>query len=143
MPGTLVSRHVAPAVSVEDLNNRERAIALYASDMPARYDYAPSDAATLTDWIVQGAARVGLEALYALAAVEREHRLRWLDNTATREELAAHARLFPKARRLRQAEEIASSITLYHADVSESAKARQDLPASAFLPAPASVAVAA
>ena len=114
MPATVGSQHVVPAVAIEDLNNRERAIALYASDMPAHYSYQVSDLEMLGEWIVQGADRVGLDVLYALATVEREHRLRWLDNTATREELAAHARRFPRTRRLRRAEEIASSITLYH-----------------------------
>ncbi|MEU9504470.1 hypothetical protein [Streptomyces sp. NPDC048196] len=143
MPATVGSQHIVPAAAIEDLNNRERAIALYASDMPANYSYRVSDAATLTAWITQGAARVGLDSLYALAAVEREHRLRWLDNTATREELAAHARRFPKARRLRRAEEIASCITLRHVGLSQSAKARQSLSASAVVLASAPVAVAA
>lgn len=142
MPATLVSLHTASAISVEDLNNREREIALYASDMPTTYRYRVDDEETLRNWITQGAARIGLDALYALAAENCEYRLRWLAGRTTPEERAAHTRRFPESRRLRRAGEIASTFTVYHVGVNATAKARQNMPASAFS-APARLAVTA
>lgn len=142
MPATLRALHAAPAVSVEDLNNREREIALYVSDMPTAYKYRVGDAETLRNWIAQGAARIGLDALYALAAESREYRRRWLTGQTTPDETALHTRRFPESRRLRRAGELASTFTMYHVGVSATAKARQDLPASA-LGAPVPLAVVA
>ncbi|MXM62344.1 hypothetical protein GR925_02495 [Streptomyces sp. HUCO-GS316] len=142
MPATLVSLHAASAVSVEDLNNREREIALYASDMPTTYRYRVSDEETLKNWITQGAARIGLDALYVLAAENREYRRRWLNGQTTPAETAAHTRRFPESRRLRRSGELASTFTVYHVGVSDTAKTRQAMSASAF-PAPVRLAVTA
>ncbi|WP_435242641.1 hypothetical protein [Streptomyces cucumeris] len=128
---------------VEDLNNRERAVALYASAMPTDYVYRVADGEKLTAWIVQGASRVGWDALYALAAAERNYWVRWLDNKTAPGEKTAHRRRFPKARRLHRAGEIAATVTLNHVNVSESAKERQEMPLSAFASAPVRLVVAA
>ncbi|MGW7657987.1 hypothetical protein ACWGJ7_39910, partial [Streptomyces tendae] len=145
---TLVAPYVssgtsaASAVLVEDLNNRERAVALYASDMPTDYVCRVADGEMLAAWIVQGVSRLGRDAVYGLAAAERDFWLRWLDGKVTPGEKTAHRRRFPKARRLRRAGEVAAAFTLWHIGVSDTAKIRQDMPASAF-PVPTASAVVA
>ncbi|MGJ5833497.1 hypothetical protein [Streptomyces ossamyceticus] len=117
MPATLVVEHVAPilpsahAVSVEDLSNGERAVALYASDMPTRYRNRRGDFDLLASWVLQGVMRLGLDELYQSAAYAYGYRLLWVANSATPEQKAAHARRFPSAARLDRAERLAALLT--------------------------------
>ncbi|MGA5343297.1 hypothetical protein ACPCK3_30290 [Streptomyces griseoincarnatus] len=117
MPATLIAEHVAsvalpdPAVQVEDLSNGERAVALYASDMPARYRVSRGDLALLTFWIVQGAARLGLDELYRSAAYASGYRRLRAAGWATPEQDAAHACRFSSASRLERAERLAAVVT--------------------------------
>jgi hypothetical protein len=115
MPATLVAAHVAPAapaasaVSAKDLSSTERAVALYASDMPNGYRYnSPNDRAAVLAWIAQGAARLGLSELLRSSAFAYGYRLLWLARTVTREQTRAHKLRFPSADRLRRAESLAS-----------------------------------
>ncbi|MFE1344029.1 hypothetical protein [Streptomyces sp. NPDC058757] len=65
-------------ISVSDLTNGERAVALYVSDMPTSYRFRRGDMPKACDWILQGAARLGLEELAYIAALHQECRLEWL-----------------------------------------------------------------
>lgn len=117
MPGTLVAEQVAPvaaalpAVSVEDLSNGERMVALYASDMPSNYRGRRGDSAQVNAWVLQGAMRLGLDELYRSAAYAYGYRLLWLANCTTPDQDAAHTRRFPSAKRLDRAEGLAALIT--------------------------------
>lgn len=117
MPATLVAEPVAPvvpsvpAVSVAELSNGERAVALYASDMPTRYRNRRGDLALLTFWVLQGVMRLGLDELYRSAAYAYGYRLLWAAGSATPEQDAAHARRFPSAARLDRAERLAAVLT--------------------------------
>ncbi|MGW0599672.1 hypothetical protein ACWD11_21290 [Streptomyces sp. NPDC002776] len=114
MPATLVAEHVVPstlALSVKDLSNGERAVALYASDMPSRYRGHRGDSDQVTAWVLQGAARLGLDELYRSAACAYGYRLLRLAGSATPEQDAAHARRFPSASRRNCAERVATALT--------------------------------
>ncbi|WP_405615589.1 hypothetical protein OG292_20780 [Streptomyces sp. NBC_01511] len=116
MPATLVAPHAAPEVSaaslvsVENLSNGERMVALYASDMPDRFRYQRGDTAKLVAWVVQGAARLGLDELYRSAAYAHSYRLLWLTKMATEEQTRAHTDRFANARRLDRAESAAATL---------------------------------
>ncbi|MFI2302875.1 hypothetical protein ACH5AL_29145 [Actinacidiphila glaucinigra] len=133
MPATLNASHLAPelpateAVSVSDLSNGERAVALYASDMPGEYRYRRGDDAKVFAWIVQGAGRLGLSELYRSAAFLRGFRLLWLARSATGEQKRAHALRFPNAARLRRAELLAS-LTVGMTQMSQAAIDRSGRP---------------
>ncbi|MBP8533085.1 hypothetical protein [Streptomyces sp. MK37H] len=136
MPETLVAPRAssgtsaASAVLVESLNNQERAVALYASDMPDRYQYRAGDAPTLVTWILQGAERMGLERLYRSAALARGYRLSWLEGRLTPAQKQGQAARFPRAGRLARAEELAAAVTCQRSmGMSDEAKARQERPA--------------
>ncbi|WP_143570577.1 hypothetical protein [Streptomyces acidiscabies] len=93
-------------VDVSDLTGSERAVALYASDMPnGRGQY---EGVQVREWIVQGAGRLGVVELRRQAAfLYGFQRLRFspLMNAALK---ARHAERFPAARRLKRADETAS-----------------------------------
>ncbi|MEV0443166.1 hypothetical protein AB0I84_46285 [Streptomyces spectabilis] len=120
MPATLAASHptsepytaVSAPVLVSDLSNLERAVALYASDMPTGLLPSSEDHATLHAWIIQGATRLGLEELYRSAAYARGYRLLWLSHLATAEQSRAHELRFPNARRYDQAERLAALFTV-------------------------------
>ncbi|WP_327272934.1 hypothetical protein OG609_12925 [Streptomyces sp. NBC_01224] len=58
---------------VQDLTGAERAVALYASDMPSgRRRHSPEQ---LRDWIAQGIERLGLDEVGRRAAFRYGHRL--------------------------------------------------------------------
>ncbi|CQR62470.1 hypothetical protein [Streptomyces leeuwenhoekii] len=115
MPAILVAEHVAPvtspvpSVSVEDLSNGERAVALYASDMPTGYSLqGPVDTA-LIEWMVQGVKLLGREEVRRRASYLAGHRKLWLRDLMTPEINRRHKARFPSARRLRVAESMAST----------------------------------
>lgn len=128
MPATLVAEHVSsvalfvPSVSVEDLSNGERTVALYASDLPDGYRYKRGDEAHLVAWIIQGVNRVGLDRLRYIAALEAGYRRFRARNSATAEQERAHAERFPNPERDQRAGELASLVTL---SVSMSDEARE------------------
>jgi hypothetical protein len=100
------------AVSViANLSNQERAVALYASDMPLSFLMRPGDDVTVCAWILQGVARLGLGEVRRSAAYAYGYRLLWLADLATKEQDEAHRRRFPDARRWNRAERLASCFT--------------------------------
>ncbi|HEY9371722.1 hypothetical protein [Streptomyces sp.] len=118
MPATLIAAHISPAesrsltISVEDLSNMERAVALYASDMPTSVRRERRDDRAVAAWIIQGAIRLGLEELYRSAAYLYGYRLLWLADLTTDDQRGANQTRFPNARRLDRAEQIATSFTV-------------------------------
>ncbi|MEV0962723.1 hypothetical protein AB0J25_09030 [Streptomyces sp. NPDC049910] len=118
------------SVSVRDLSNCERAVALYASDMPTSYRQKGRDYSRLCAWIVQGAARLGMGELYRSAAYAYGYRLLWLARLTTPSQRQAHALRFPDGGRFDKAERLASLVTCF-ADLgmSEAAIKRGDRPA--------------
>ncbi|MFE0804327.1 hypothetical protein [Streptomyces sp. NPDC058812] len=118
MPATLVAEHVAPvvtsspAVSVTDLSNGERAVALYASDMPDSYRHQRGEDARLIAWIIQGVTRMGLDELRHTAALASGFRRLRQAKRVTAEQKRAHTERFPNAKRDRRTGELASLLTL-------------------------------
>ncbi|MFF1354045.1 hypothetical protein [Streptomyces sp. NPDC058297] len=133
MPATLAAAHLSPVlplttpVSVSELSNAERAVALYASDLPDSYSYKRGDNARLEVWIVQGATRLGLPELYRSAAFLYGYRLLWLARTLTGEQKRAHKLRFANAARLRKAESLAS-LTVGMTEMSSAARERGGRP---------------
>ncbi|MFJ5022958.1 hypothetical protein [Streptomyces goshikiensis] len=135
MPVSL--KAVQPArFSTLDLSNGERAVALYASDMPTSYRYRKGDDERLCAWIAQGAARLGLENLAYIAAVQRDHRLDWMNGITTEEESAEG---FSDEARRNRTGELASLVTFYES-VSSKALRRQAQSAASLRPASMEVA---
>jgi hypothetical protein len=140
MPATLVPLHSTPAelVPLEDLTVTERALALYASDMPRRYYLRREGCGQVRTWIAQGVQRLGLKELHYLAAVRREHRLAWMNGVTETEE---YAEPFSDTPRLLRAEGVASTTVFYDGmGVSQSAIARSDMSAAELRPVPEAVA---
>lgn len=108
MPATLVAPHTAPTELAEELSGMERAVALYASDMPSRYRYSRGDDAMILSWITQGVARLGRDETRRRASFLAGHRKLWLRDLTTPEINRRHKGRFPSARRLGIAEEMAS-----------------------------------
>ncbi|MFF0745643.1 hypothetical protein ACFYVL_35150 [Streptomyces sp. NPDC004111] len=107
----LRSPDALPALSVRDLSNSERAVALYASDMPDAYRHrSRDDDQELESWIVEGAVRLGLDELHQSAAFLSGFQL--LGRFATSEQTKAHRVRFPKKGRLRRVGELASLTVL-------------------------------
>ncbi|MFG3379643.1 hypothetical protein [Streptomyces sp. NPDC047999] len=118
MPVTLTASHPVPVpplvgvVSVSDLSNRERAVALYASDMPTRFVMRGSEQARVHGWMIQGAVRLGVREVHRLAAVAYGYRLLWLADLATAEQTRAQHLRFPNASRFSKAETTATLFTV-------------------------------
>ncbi|MGW1542557.1 hypothetical protein ACWCPM_20365 [Streptomyces sp. NPDC002309] len=130
MPATLVAENATPftpAVSVEELSNVERAVALYASDMPTRYRSSRGDLDLLTFWVLQGVMRLGLDELYRSAAYAYGYRLLWAAGSATPEQDAAHAHRFPSTARLDRAERVAALVT-FRSEMTPEARKRGGRP---------------
>ncbi|MFG2814352.1 hypothetical protein [Streptomyces sp. NPDC048410] len=129
MPATLVAEHVtpavapAPALAVGDLSNGERAVALYASDLPNYYRYQRGDNALLIAWIIQGANRVGMDRLRRTAALDAGFRRSRAAKRLTATQKWAQSERFPDTKRERRAGELAALVTL-SAPVSEEARKR-------------------
>ncbi|MEU1896687.1 hypothetical protein [Streptomyces pristinaespiralis] len=132
MPATLTAPHPAPVLSpvetvpVSELSNQERAVALYASDMPTRFRMRRDDEAMVHGWIIQGASRLGLQEVHRLAAAAYGYRLLWLADLATADQTRAHERRFPNARRFSKAETTATLFTVKtNVPMSQAAKDRR------------------
>jgi hypothetical protein len=91
----------------------ERAVALYASDLPTDFRYRASDDARLCDWIVQGADRLGAEALHHSASGAADYLLWWVRDQATASQTAAHVARFPDQARFNLAQRMASAVTMW------------------------------
>ncbi|MGW5396240.1 hypothetical protein [Streptomyces sp. NPDC003952] len=116
-------------ISVRDLSNMERAVALYASDMPTSYRYPRGDDEKLCGWILQGAARLGAEELYRSAACASGYMRLWVEDEATPRHTTAHAARFPVEKRFHLAMRMASMVTLGPVpEVSDAALERSDRP---------------
>jgi hypothetical protein len=130
MPATLTRSHPAPlpsaqSFSVSELSSGERAVALYASDMPSKYRTRRGDGAVIQDWILQGVARLGLEEVHRSAAYAYGYRLLRLNDLDTPEQRRANLRRFPDQRRMNRAEEVATFFQCgTSVGMSEAARAR-------------------
>ncbi len=113
MPATLVAPHAPTTVLVEDLEAMERAVALYASDMPTGYRLQGSEDSNLVGWIMQGVARLGREEIRQRASRLRGHRKLWLRGMTTAEIDRRHKVRFPSKRRLGIAESMASTTVFW------------------------------
>lgn len=96
----------AVQVDVSDLTSSERAVALYASDMPTCAD--PGSRGELSAWIVQGALRLGTAELRRRGELSNGHFLLALYELLTPQVQARHEVLFPDAFRLEVAEQAAA-----------------------------------
>ncbi|PWI09611.1 hypothetical protein DIZ27_16140 [Streptomyces sp. NWU339] len=114
---------VSETVSLSDLSNGERAVALYASDLPDGYRYKRGDDAQLVAWIIQGATRLGLDRLCRMAALEAGYRRLRALKRVTAEQKRAHAERFPDPKRDRRAGELAALVT-HLASMSDEAQER-------------------
>ncbi|GGO55495.1 hypothetical protein GCM10012287_46900 [Streptomyces daqingensis] len=101
------------SISVSDLTNAERAVALYASDMPNDCRSQRGDRDRLEFWIVQGATRMGLEFLYRTAALHSGYRLCWLNKSLSAEQKRAEAERFPNKARIDLAGQMAANSILH------------------------------
>ncbi|WP_159072798.1 hypothetical protein [Streptomyces glaucescens] len=101
--------HLSPS----DLSNMERAVALYASDMPVGFMMRRGTEATVAAWIIQGVVRLGLAEVQHSAACAYGYRLLWLADLTTPEQDRAHRRRFSNARRWDRAERLASCFTAW------------------------------
>ncbi|MFG2670313.1 hypothetical protein [Streptomyces sp. NPDC048445] len=108
-------------VSVADLSSGERSVALYASDMPNRY--RTTDAVQITEWVMQGIDRVGLDDVRRRAAYAEGFRRLSRVRMVTPQLTARHEQDFPKANRLTVAARHAANLSLY-APMSADARAR-------------------
>jgi hypothetical protein len=122
MPATLTASPSASPVSLElgaavsviaNLSNQERAVALYASDMPTAYKATGKSYAAVIAWILQGVARLGLAEVHRSAAYAYGYRLLWLADLTTQEQDQAHQSRFPNGRRWDRAERLASAFTMW------------------------------
>lgn len=112
MPGTITNQCVE-AVTIEavmlvkNLTGSERAVALYASDMPSvRRRHSPEQ---VREWIVQGVERLGLEEIGRRAAFRYGYRLLEMSGLVTAQILQRHEQRFPKTGRLAVADQQASN----------------------------------
>ncbi|MFF5277534.1 hypothetical protein [Streptomyces sp. NPDC000133] len=109
MPGTLVKPLVrvpvqpGPAVRVQDLTGAERAVALYASDMPSGRRRHSSE--QVREWIVQGVERLGAEEVRRRGEFFYGHRLLELSGLVTTQIQQRHEQRFPKRGRLNVADQ--------------------------------------
>ncbi|MFF4040665.1 hypothetical protein [Streptomyces sp. NPDC001816] len=132
MPATLVAPQAPTTELAEELSGMERAVALYASDMPSRYRLQGPVDTTLIGWIAQGAARLGREEIRRRASYLAGHRKLWLRDMTTPEIDRRHKERFPSKRRLGVAESMAST-SLFWAPVTPAAR---ELPAAIDGPCP-------
>lgn len=129
MPGTIAERR-AEAVTIEattpidvrDLTGAERAVALYASDMPNGRRHHTGE--QVRDWIVQGVERLGLEELRSRAEYFRGWRLLNVNRLVTAQIQARHEQRFPKARRLLLADQAGAGSVCCFDGMSDTARAR-------------------
>ncbi|MFG2219553.1 hypothetical protein ACGFN1_32755 [Streptomyces sp. NPDC048685] len=92
---------------VQDLTGAERAVALYASDMPSgRRRHSPEQ---LREWIVQGVERLGLEEVGRRAAFRYGHKLLEMSGLVTVQIQQRHEQRFPKTGRLAVADQQSSN----------------------------------
>ncbi|RSS90688.1 hypothetical protein EF903_12200 [Streptomyces sp. WAC05292] len=117
-------------LSVSDLTNGERAVALYVSDMPTSYRFRRGDMPKTCDWILQGAARLGLEELSYVAALRQECRLGWLHGVTAE---VSSVEGFSDEARTERAEHLAALVT-FNVRVGEEALRRQKQSATALRP---------
>ncbi|WP_285570750.1 hypothetical protein [Streptomyces sp. RTGN2] len=90
-----------------DLTGSERAVALYASDMPSGRRRHSSE--QIREWIVQGAELLGVEEIRSRAEFRYGHRLLEMSGLVTPQIQQRHEQQFPKAGRLRVAEQQSSN----------------------------------
>ncbi|MFF3820845.1 hypothetical protein ACFYYD_30400 [Streptomyces bluensis] len=105
MPGAIAERRaesvtveVTSPIDVRNLTGAERAVALYASDMPnGRRDYTKEQ---FRAWIVQGAERLGEAEMRRLALYLRGWQVLNISDLVTEQIQARHEQRFPRSFRL-------------------------------------------
>ncbi|WP_405902700.1 hypothetical protein OG696_11080 [Streptomyces sp. NBC_00656] len=114
MPETATTTRIAPqpmGVTTLDvvmgLTGSERAVALYASDMPSGRRRHTSE--QVRAWIVQGVDRLGAEEIRRRAEFQYGHRLLDMSGLVTPQIQQRHEQRFPKTGRLRVAEQQSSN----------------------------------
>ncbi|MFE3828738.1 hypothetical protein [Streptomyces sp. NPDC059092] len=130
MPETVLDRGTTQVVGSEsprmpvvlaDLSTGERTVALYASDMPARY--RTTDHTQVAAWVLQGVERVGLDEVRRRAAFDAGYRLLARGGHVTPQLTASQEQRFPKAGRLNCADRHAANLNLW-VQMSEETRAR-------------------
>ncbi|WP_435974982.1 hypothetical protein [Streptomyces sp. Qhu_M48] len=101
-------------LSITDLNNGERATALYASDMPSSFRFRKGDGEKLCAWILQGVARLGLEELHRVTAYTGGYLELWVEEQNTPGQDAAHFARFPDQKRFHVAQHEAAMVTFLY-----------------------------
>ncbi|WP_018569189.1 hypothetical protein [Streptomyces sp. PsTaAH-124] len=104
-------------VRVTGLTNGERAVALYASDMPGGYRFGRGDDGTVMAWVLQGVARLGFKDVYDAAGEVRYYGVLRQAGRVTAEVRRGVRRRFPDRRRLECAERTSAMLTYRLADV--------------------------
>ncbi|MER6526792.1 hypothetical protein [Streptomyces sp. NPDC001508] len=122
MPATLVAPHAPIVALVEELSSWERAVALYASDMPTAYRSQGREDSNLLGWIKQGVARLGRDETRRQASYLAGYRRVWLRELVTPEIARRHSERFPSARRLNTAEDKAATSIMSLARVTPAAR---------------------
>lgn len=128
MPGTIAERRTETVtveattpIDVRDLTGAERAVALYASDMPnGRRHYTNEQ---YRAWIVQGVERLGAEELRRQALYFRGWRLLDMHRLMTAQVQARHEQRFPQRLRLLRADQ-GGSLTVFMDGMTEAARLR-------------------
>ncbi|MEU4064443.1 hypothetical protein AB0F25_18845 [Streptomyces wedmorensis] len=97
---------VRASVSVTELTSSERAVALYASDMPGGRRRVTSE--QVRAWIIQGVERLGQDEVQQRAAFRYGYRLLELSGLVTAQVQARHEQRFPQLKRLARADQAAA-----------------------------------
>ncbi|MFF0672125.1 hypothetical protein ACFYVE_28330 [Streptomyces tendae] len=119
---TALTHSQETAIDVTSLTGAERAVALYASDMPNTRRHHTGE--QVHDWIVQGAERLGTEEMQRRAVYLRGWQLLNVNNLVTPQIQARHEQRFPKARRLLLADQAGSGNVFCFDGMSDEARAR-------------------
>ncbi|MEU3498747.1 hypothetical protein ABZ747_35335 [Kitasatospora cineracea] len=92
------------------LSGTERAVALFASDMPATYRYRPTDLNQIKAWIAQGAERLGADQVRADEELLRSHNLSLIASSGQPADGSAYRARFPSQRRISRAQSVAGML---------------------------------
>lgn len=119
---TALTHSQETVIDVTSLTGAERAVALYASDMPNTRRHHTGE--QVHNWIVQGVERLGMTELRTRA--ERYHgwRLLNVNGLVTAQIQERHEQRFPKARRLLVADQAGSGSVCCFDGMSDEARAR-------------------
>ncbi|MEU3387593.1 hypothetical protein [Streptomyces albidoflavus] len=106
------------AVTVQELNYWERAVALYVSSMPSRFRAGTVSREQMHAWMLDGVERLGLEEIRRQAQYADGYRRLWMSHLVTVEVERRHKARFPLKGRLNRAEQGAADSVFVLAPVS-------------------------